>query len=121
MYRLRNFAIFGFAFCLFLLAAGVGLAQTSRGTLTGIITDSSGAVIANATVTITQSATNLKRQTTTNEAGVYRFDAVDLGTYALSVSAAGFRTKETTGVEVQAARTTNIDVPLEVGTASEVV
>src|SRR5579859_4185242 len=121
MYRLRNFAIFGIAFCLFLLAAGVGLAQTSRGTLTGIITDSSGAVIAKATVTITHLATNLKRQTTTNEAGVYRFDAVDLGTYALSVSAAGFRTRETTGVEVQAARTTNIDVPLEVGTASEVV
>ncbi|MHB8501974.1 MAG: outer membrane beta-barrel protein [Candidatus Acidiferrales bacterium] len=121
MYRLRVFAIFGIVFCLFLLAAGLGSAQTSRGTLTGIVSDSSGAVIANATVTITQSGTNLKRQTTTNEAGVYRFDAVDLGTYALSVSAAGFQTSETTGVEVQAAHTTNIDIPLEVGATSEVV
>ncbi len=103
------------------LAAGLGNAQTSRGTLTGIVTDSSGGIIARATITITQLATNLKRQTTTNEAGVYRFDAVDLGTYALSAQAPGFRTNETSGVEIQAAHTTDIDISLQVGTTSEVV
>src|SRR6266581_9480874 len=103
------------------LAAGLGNAQTSRGTLTGIVTDSSGGIIARATITITQLATNLKRQTTTNDAGVYRFDAVDLGTYALSAQAPGFRTNETSGVEIQAAHTTDIDISLQVGTTSEVV
>lgn len=121
MHRLRVLAIFGVAFCLFLLAIGRGNAQTSRGTLTGIVTDRSGAVIAKASVTITQQGTNLKRQTTTNESGVYRFDAVDLGTYAISVSAQGFRTRETTNVEIQAARTMDIDISLEVGAASDVV
>lgn len=103
------------------LTAGVGLAQTSRGTLTGIVTDSSGAAIAKATVTITQQGTNANRETTSNEAGVYRFDAVDLGTYSIQVKAVGFRTSDTTGVEIQAAHTTDIDVSLQVGAASETV
>jgi hypothetical protein len=101
--------------------AGLGNAQTSRGTLTGIVTDSSGGIVAKASITITQLGTDLKRQTTTNEAGVYRFDAVDLGTYALSAQAPGFRTHETTGIEIQAAHTTDIDISLEVGTISDVV
>ena len=103
------------------LVAGLGNAQTSRGTLTGIVTDSSGGIIAKATITITQLGTDVKRQTTTNEAGVYRFDAVDLGTYALSAQAPGFRTNETTGVEIQAAHTTDIDISLQVGSATDVV
>ncbi|HYL65151.1 MAG TPA: carboxypeptidase regulatory-like domain-containing protein [Candidatus Methylomirabilis sp.] len=119
MSKLRFF-ILGVLFLL-LFAVAPGRAQTSRGTLTGVVTDSSGAVVAKAAVTITQSGTNLKRETTTNEAGLYRFDAVDLGTYSLSVHATGFRTKDTTGVAIEAAHTTNIDVTLEVGTASETV
>ena len=115
--RLRLFLWLGVL--LSALTAGVGFAQTSRGTLTGIVTDSSGAVIAKATVTITQQGTNGQRETTTNEAGVYRFDAVDLGIYSIQVRAAGFRTSDTTGVEVQAAHTTDIDVSLQVGAASE--
>ena len=98
-----------------------GFTQTSRGTLTGIVTDSSGAVIAKANVTITQQGTNLKRDTSTNEAGVYRFDAVDLGTYSIQIKVAGFRTSDTTGVDIQAAHTTNIDVRLEVGATSDIV
>jgi outer membrane receptor protein involved in Fe transport len=101
--------------------AGTSYGQTSRGTLTGIVTDNSGAVITKATVTIRQEGTNLKRQTTTNEAGVYRFDAVDLGTYSLTVQAPGFRTSDTTGVVIQAAHTTNIDVGLEVGETTQTV
>src|SRR5436305_6480626 len=101
--------------------AGASYGQTSRGTLTGIVSDNSGAVITKATVTIKQEATNLKRQTTTNEAGVYRFDAVDLGTYSVTVQAPGFRTSDTMGVAIQAAHTTNIDVRLEVGETTQTV
>jgi outer membrane receptor protein involved in Fe transport len=109
------------AVCVLLAAGGQGLAQTSRGTLTGVVTDRTGAVVAKATVTITQMDTNIKRQTTTNEAGVFRFDAVDLGTYSMSIQKSGFRTSDTTGVIIQAARTTDIDVTLEVGASAEVV
>ena len=113
--------VIAIVFCVLVLTNGIAVAQTSRGTLTGVITDPSGAAIATATVTITHLNTNVKRQTTTNETGVYRFDAVDLGTYLLSVQKTGFRTHDTTGVEIQAAHTTDIDVRLEVGVTSEVV
>src|SRR5215813_5641797 len=94
-------------------------AQTSRGTLTGIVTDRSGAVIAKATVKITQAGTNLSRTTDTNDAGVYRFDAVDLGTYSMTVEKAGFRKSDTTGIAIQAAHSTDIDITLEVGSIAD--
>ena len=72
------------------IMSATAIAQTSRGTLTGTVTDSSGAVVSNATVKITEGATGITRQTTTNEAGIYRFDAINLGTYSLSVQAKGF-------------------------------
>src|SRR5437016_3734819 len=106
---------------LLMALASMALAQTSRGTLTGTVVDSSGAVVTNATVKITQTGTNVSRQTTTNSAGLYRFDAVDLGTYSVSVQAPGFSTQDKTGVEIQAAHTISIDFSLKVGTSKETV
>ena len=97
------------------------IAQTSRGTLTGTVTDSSGAVVDNAAVKITEGSTGVVRQTTTNGSGIYRFDAVDLGTYTLSVKAQGFAGASKSGVAIQAARTTNIDFALNVGASQETV
>lgn len=103
------------------ITVGTAFGQTSRGTLTGIVTDASGAVVAKAKVTITQQETNLQRETTTNDAGVYRFDAVELGTYSMQVQAAGFRSSDTTGVQIEAAHTTDINVSLTVGATSDTV
>lgn len=115
-------SLIGWAVVVFLLvSSAAAYGQTSRGTLTGVVTDSTGAVIANAKVTVTQQGTNLQRDTVTNGAGVYRFDAVDLGTYSVSIQAAGFRTSTTESVDIQAAHTTNIDVTLEVGSAAQTV
>ena len=100
---------------------GLVFGQTSRGTLTGTVTEPSGAVVANANVTITQIATGTARQTTTNSSGIYRFDAVDLGTYTLAVQAPGFAAERKTGIEVQAARVLNIDFNLKIGNATEMV
>jgi len=97
------------------------LGQTSRGTITGTVTDSTGALVSKATVKITETNTNVSRQTTTNEVGIYRFDAVDLGVYTVSVSASGFATENLTGVDVQAAHTLSLNFALKVGTANEVV
>ena len=97
------------------------IAQTSRGTLTGTVTDSSGAVVSNATVKITQQGTGATRETKTNSAGLYRFDAVDLGTYSVSAQATGFQTEEKTGVEIESAHTTALEFKLQVGGAKEIV
>ena len=111
----------GFLLLLSLMPALTALGQSSRGTLTGTVVDSTGAVVSGATVTITQQGTGVKRQTTTNSVGIYRFDAVDLGIYQVSTFASGFSTEDKTGVEIEAAHTTNIDFNLKVGAAKEVV
>jgi hypothetical protein len=97
------------------------IAQTSRGTLTGTVTDSSNAVVSNATVKITEGATGVTRQTTTNAAGIYRFDAVDLGDYTVSVQASGFAGAAKSGVTIQSAHVSNIDFSLKIGAAQETV
>src|SRR4051794_28236855 len=77
---------------LFLLSSTGALSQTSRGTITGVVTDPTQATVSGANVEITQKETNVVRQTTTNQNGFYRFDAVDPGTYDVAVKATGFKT-----------------------------
>ncbi len=90
-------------------------AQTSRGIVSGIVADSTGAVIAGATVTLTNTETTLSRTAVTNDAGFYRFDAVDLGTYSISIAASGFGTVTKTNVIVNANQTSAVDAQLAPG------
>jgi hypothetical protein len=92
-------------------------AQTSRGTVTGTVLDPTGAVISGARVTLTGVETGVRLSTTSNDAGVYRFEAVDPGAYDLTASLSGFRTYLSTHIGVEANRATTIDPTLEVGTA----
>ena len=71
-------------------------AQTSRGT--GTVLDQSGATVAGARVGFIGVDTGVKLSTESNDAGVYRFDAVDLGVYRLQVAQPGFRTYLGAGV-----------------------
>lgn len=96
------------------------LAQTSRGTVTGIVTDSSKGAVANAAVDLKNEQTGVARSTTTNDAGVYRFDAVDPDTYTVRVSANGFKASVTKPFDVRA-EIANADVQLEVGQVSSTV
>src|SRR5215510_15135273 len=92
-------------------------AQTSRGTVTGTVLDASGAVIGGARITLTGIDTGVRFSTGRNEAGVYRFDAVDLGAYDLTIEHPGFRTYSAKGINVQANRVTTLNPSLDVGTA----
>ena len=80
------------------------LAQTSRGTVSGLVTDPTGAVVAGATVTLTNTATNVTRTTVTNEQGNYRIEALDPGPYILKCEATGFSSMSKTGLTISAAR-----------------
>ena len=108
-------------FLLILVGCAAALAQTSRGTITGVVTDPAGAVVTGATVEIVNKATNQKRSVTTNESGIYRFDAVDLGTYDLTITAQGFKTLTNTGVGVTANQTQTLDAQLEIGSENVVI
>ena len=101
--------------------ASSALAQTSRGTVTGIVTDPNGDAVLGATVELKNKDTNLSRTATTNDAGLYRFDAVDLGTYDLTIMAPGFRPITNTGILISANRVATFDARLEVGTQAVVV
>jgi hypothetical protein len=100
------------------LALGLAAhAQTSRGTVTGTVLDMSGAVVTSARVTLTGVDTGLKLSTASNDAGVFRFDAVDLGVHELRIAHPGFRTYVGAGINVEANRVTTFDPRLDVGAA----
>src|SRR2546423_12705160 len=103
-----------------LACAANALGQTSKGFVVGNITDPNGAAIAGATIKITNVATCITRETTSQTDGAYRFDAVDPGTYKVEVTAAGFKSA-TREVIVAAAQTAEALFPLEVGNPTEVV
>ena len=107
--------------CTVTLFTPVAMAQTSLGTLTGVVRDASGAVVTNATVTVTNSATSDTRKAMTSDQGAYRFDALPSGLYSLSVSAPGFQKQDATGVRVQASVSQAYDPTLTVGRVDETI
>jgi hypothetical protein len=95
----------------------VAYGQTSRGTVTGTVRDQTGAAIVAARVTLTGVDTGVRLSTVSNDAGIYRFDAVDPGVYELQVTHPGFRAYFANGISVAANRVTTLDPRLEVGAA----
>ena len=109
------------AMCVAVMLHISALAQTSRGTVSGTVTDASGAVISDAAVELINRENGVIRSTTTNAAGIYRFDAVDLGLFNLKVNKAGFEMFLSNDLSVEGNRTTTVDVKLQVGSSETVV
>ena len=104
--------------CALSLTAG---AQSSKGVVVGTITDPTGAAVTGAAVKVTNTATNVARETVSLSEGSFRLDAVDPGTYKVEAAATGFKTTSRDQVVVAAGQTTEILFKLEIGSASEVV
>ena len=68
----------------------VAFAQDFRATITGLVTDASGAVTAGAKVTVKNVSTDIERSLITNEAGVYTAPALSPGTYSVTINLTGF-------------------------------
>jgi hypothetical protein len=91
-------------------------AQTAAtGTVLGVVTDPSGAVVAGAAVNLLNIATGIKTSAVTGSQGQYAFPAVAPGTYVVSVAATGFSTSSVTNVDVQVNTTATVNVKLELG------
>ena len=96
-------------------------AQTSKGILTGIARDTTGAVLPNANVTVKDQDTGESRTTTTKSDGAYRVEAISPGKYTITVVLTGFTTSEVKDVTVASSAVTSYDVTLSVGgTSTEV-
>ncbi|MGH9916355.1 MAG: carboxypeptidase-like regulatory domain-containing protein, partial [Pyrinomonadaceae bacterium] len=96
-------------------------AQLTRGAITGTVTDESGAVVSGATVKIVNPSTNLSRDTTTNDQGIYRVAALDPGTYSVIIEKTGFQAVENRQVQVKTALEVTFDAALKVGNVGAVV
>lgn len=95
--------------------------QSNVGSISGEVTDSSGAAVPNSTVTATNVQTGLKRTVTTQDNGLYVFATLPEGTYNIRVEKDGFRTSEQSAVVLDAASRRTIDFRLEVGAIAESV
>jgi len=103
------------------IAALPASAQTIRAILTGTVLDSGGGIVQGATVTATNVATNITSVTKTNQTGTYTFPALAPGEYVVDVSVPGFKRNVQSGVMLQIAAATRLDVSLEVGGINEEV
>ena len=106
--------------CLFAFAASA-LAQTDRGTITGTVSDASGAVIPGATIEAKNVATGATFQGGSSETGNFTLAQLPVGTYELSATLPGFKKFVRPGLVVQVAQILRVDVALEVGGAGEEV
>lgn len=96
-------------------------AQSVTGTITGIVTDSSGALVSGATVTITEGSTGIARAAATNSAGVFVVPLLQPGVYSVTVTKSGFETAERTGIELEVNQTANVNIPLAIGSTGQTV
>jgi hypothetical protein len=103
------------------LCLSTGLAQQTLGGITGEVTDSSGGVIPNATVTVVDEQTSLTRTVKTNGSGSYSFVNLPIGTYTLTYTAEGFDVQKTQHITVQADRTATVGASLKVGQTTTTV
>lgn len=96
-------------------------AQAGTSTVTGVVTNPQGEVVAGANVTLTSESQNSKRTTTTSGSGSYSFNQLPPGSYKIEVEANGFKKSSAAGVRALVDTTISFDVTLEVGGVNEVV
>jgi Carboxypeptidase regulatory-like domain len=101
------------------LVSGAVYGQAVNGSLLGSVADSTGAVVANAKVTITEVNTGVSREAETNASGNYTFPNLPPGTYDVAVEQTGFRREVRSRVEVLVNATARVDVTLQPGNVSE--
>jgi hypothetical protein len=97
------------------------LRAQDNATINGTVTDSSGALVPNAQLSLTNQATNQVREVVSNTAGAYRFANVGIGNYTLAVNAQGFQKYTKTNIVVNVAQTLEENVTLSVGSQAQTV
>jgi len=104
-----------------LLVVGVMPAQTDRGTITGTVTDPSGAVLVGAKVTVVNTGTGSSVETNTSGAGLFTVPQLTVGVYRVTIEEAGFKKYIQEGVTVSLGQTVRVEAALQVGEVSQSV
>ncbi len=106
---------------LFLCAGSVARAQAGRGSVSGLVTDPAGAVVAGAKVVLLNPATGVTQHTVTTGAGLYNFISLNPGVYRVTASQTGFKSVAQDNVNVTVDQVTEANIVLQVGVTSETV
>lgn len=106
--------------CLLLIPAAA-FSQIANGTITGTVTDPTGATVAGAAVVVTNTDTGVTTPTVSTPTGAYTAPNLPVGAYSVTVTAAGFKRYVRAGLSIAAAQVLEVNIPLEVGAASESV
>src|SRR3981081_1791037 len=101
---------------------GVALAWAGiTGSISGVISDPNGGVIAGATVTAIETQTGVKTEITTDSKGFYNFPSLPIGTYNIEVPSSGFKLHRQTGLVIDVNSALRVDATLQVGEATDTV
>ncbi|MGH9617473.1 MAG: carboxypeptidase regulatory-like domain-containing protein, partial [Acidobacteriaceae bacterium] len=121
-YTIRTINLFQCVVLLLFLFSGVaGFGQAGRGTITGSVTDQTGAIVPGAKVTLLNNANGIALHATTNSSGDYAFISLNPGVYTITAADKGFVTVVHNNVPVTVDQATKVDLTLHVGSVSEVV
>ena len=104
-----------------MLAVTAAQAQVTTATFYGTVTDSSGALIPGATVTLLHAGTGITATKTTDETGNFVFDFLRVGSYTVTIEVAGFKTYRSSGIALTAGQQIRQTFRLDVGTVTETV
>ena len=104
-----------------LLCAAAAFAQLNTGTITGTVTDPTGALVPNVKVTVRNTDTNAVRDTATSSAGVYTVSNLMVGTYEVAFQAPAFKKLVRSGIPLDVTQVVRVDATMEVGAMTESV
>jgi hypothetical protein len=109
------------ALCAVVVLAGVCLGQEITGSIAGVVQDSTGALVPNVKVTVTNVGTNVAKPVTTGPSGAYRVPFLFFGQYKVTAEAQGFKTTVVENIGLSTSEDIRVDVTLTVGQVNEVV
>ncbi|MCY4596053.1 MAG: carboxypeptidase-like regulatory domain-containing protein, partial [Bryobacterales bacterium] len=104
-----------------LVVVWAGMAQTDTATITGIVTDSTGAAVPGASIQAINQVNGLEYDTESNETGNYVLTALPIGRYDLTASTEGFQTLLRPNIALNAGSRARVDIELQVGSVTETV
>src|ERR1700730_15261785 len=105
-------------FLLLIMLVSAAFAQVDTGGISGVVTDSTGAVIRAVRIQIVQESTNIHLDLTTNASGFYAAPALHPGQYDITATLEGFRAEKRTGIDLRVQDRLEINFQLQVGAAS---
>src|SRR5664279_2145261 len=117
----RSFVALAAPCLLVFLSVTLCFAQSERGTITGFVHDATGATIAGAKITVTNSATNSTTILTSNETGEFTAPSLAAGSYDIRIEKEGFRPSELKALTLNAATTARADAKLEIGSSTQTI